>query len=186
MGARGACLEANLTHGLIDILPLRPGHTLIIPKTHISHVSNLPPEVAAAMGTAVSKVAKALTQGRCGFMMWTRMNSCLWFSASQNTALNIVCNQEYAQSVPHVRIQMVFARVSACSWPRWNIQVHYHIIPAPQFEASQSDPPRIGAQRQRVAVPRTMREMHQLEYEGRSELDQDEGRELAERIRARL
>ncbi|KIM51363.1 hypothetical protein SCLCIDRAFT_1224586 [Scleroderma citrinum Foug A] len=139
--------ETDKVIAILDILPLRPGHTLIIPKTHISHVSNLPPEVAAAMGTAVSKVAKALTQ------------------ASQNTALNIVCNQEYAQSVPHV---------------------HYHIIPAPQFEASQSDPPRIGAQRQRVAVPRTMREMHQLEYEGRSELDQDEGRELAERIRARL
>lgn len=35
-------------------------------------------------------------------------------------------------------------------------------------------------------MPRTRRELHQLEYEGRSELDEDEGRELAERIRARL
>lgn len=142
--------ETDEVIAILDILPLRPGHTLVIPKTHISHVSDLPLEIAAAIGKAVSKVAKALTQ------------------ASQNTALNIVCNQEYAQSVPHV---------------------HYHIIPAPQFEAStelaRSDPPRIKAQRQRVS-PKTIREMHQLEYEGRSELDQDEGRELAERIRARM
>ncbi|EEB97991.1 hypothetical protein MPER_02585, partial [Moniliophthora perniciosa FA553] len=40
-------------------------------------------EYAAAMGEAVSKVAHALTK------------------ALDNTALNVVCNQEYAQAVPH-------------------------------------------------------------------------------------
>ncbi|KAL4080632.1 HIT-like domain-containing protein [Scleroderma citrinum] len=98
--------RADFRSGLVDILPLRPGHTLIIPKTHVSRVSDLSPDVAAATGQAVSKVAKALTQ------------------AIQNTALNIVCNQEYAQSVPHV---------------------HFHIIPTPQFgvsvELAHSDPP---------------------------------------------
>ncbi|KAL4064860.1 HIT-like domain-containing protein [Scleroderma yunnanense] len=142
--------ETDKVVAILDILPLRHGHTLVIPKTHVSHVSDLPPEIAAAMGEAVSKVAKALTQ------------------AIQNTALNIVCNQEYAQSVPHV---------------------HYHIIPAPQFGVPtglvQSDPPRIEAQRRQEA-PRTMREMHQLEYEGRFELDQGEGHILAQRIRARI
>ena len=46
-----------------DILPLRRGHTLVIPKVHISRVSELPPEFAAATGEAVSKVANALANG---------------------------------------------------------------------------------------------------------------------------
>jgi hypothetical protein len=49
----------------IDILPLRAGHTLVIPKTHISRVSELPAEIAAAVGEAVSKVAHSLTEGQC-------------------------------------------------------------------------------------------------------------------------
>ncbi|KAI6094655.1 HIT-like protein [Pisolithus croceorrhizus] len=132
--------ETDEILAILDILPLRPGHTLVIPKVHIPHVTDLPENIAAAMGVAVSKVGKAVSE------------------AMQNTALNIVCNQEYAQSVPHV---------------------HFHIIPAPQFEGS----PRIDATQ---VVPRTRRELHQLEYEERSELDKDEGRDLAEKIRARL
>ncbi|KAI5988414.1 HIT-like protein [Pisolithus albus] len=133
--------ETDEVVAILDILPLRPGHTLVIPKVHIPHVTDLPADIAAATGVAVSKVGKAVSE------------------AMQNTALNIVCNQEYAQSVPHV---------------------HFHIIPAPQLGGS----PRLDATR--AIIPRTRRELHQLEYEGRSELDEDEGRELAERIRAKL
>ncbi len=46
-----------------DILPLRAGHTLVIPKTHIARVSELPTEYAAAVGEAITKVSHALTQG---------------------------------------------------------------------------------------------------------------------------
>lgn len=46
-----------------DILPLRPGHTLIVPKIHCSRVSELPPEYAAALGKAISRISKALTKG---------------------------------------------------------------------------------------------------------------------------
>lgn len=76
--------ETDEVVAILDILPLRPGHTLVLPKVHIPYVTDLPANVAAAMGVAVSKVAKAVSE------------------AMQNTALNIVCNQEYAQSVPHV------------------------------------------------------------------------------------
>lgn len=48
---------------LQDILPLRPGHTLVIPKAHYARVSELPPEYAAAVGAAVSKVSHAMTEG---------------------------------------------------------------------------------------------------------------------------
>lgn len=47
-----------------DILPLRKGHTLVIPKAHYSRVSELPPEYAAAAGVAISHVANALTKGQ--------------------------------------------------------------------------------------------------------------------------
>jgi diadenosine tetraphosphate (Ap4A) HIT family hydrolase len=42
-------------------MPLRTGHILVIPKEHYKRVSALPPEYAAAVGMAVSKVARALS-----------------------------------------------------------------------------------------------------------------------------
>lgn len=48
---------------VLDILPLRRGHTLVIPKTHYKRVSELPPDFAAATGAAISHVANALTKG---------------------------------------------------------------------------------------------------------------------------
>ncbi|KAH7885103.1 HIT-like protein [Phlebopus sp. FC_14] len=129
---------------ILDILPLRTGHTLVIPKTHCSRVSELPSDVAAAMGEAITKVARALTQ------------------ALDNTALNIVCNQEYAQAVPHV---------------------HYHIIPAPTSTSSPSVDVRQTTKRH---VPTTRRELHQREFEARDELDEEEGHVLAVKVRAKL
>ena len=52
-----------LMYHSVDILPLRPGHTLVIPKVHVSRVSELPAEYAAATGIAISKVSHAITQG---------------------------------------------------------------------------------------------------------------------------
>jgi len=85
-----------------DILPLRPGHTLVIPKIHITRLSELPPEIAAAVGRTVSRVAKALTEG--GIYRPCLCFSWWWYEATGNTGLNVVCNQEYAQAVPHVNL----------------------------------------------------------------------------------
>ena len=38
-------------------------HTLVIPKEHIPKLSDLPPDLASAVGEAVSKVTNALTGG---------------------------------------------------------------------------------------------------------------------------
>ena len=85
----------------IDILPLRAGHTLVIPKAHIPKLSDLPPDLASAVGEAISKVANALTEGAQLLLFIPDMN--LHFNAAMsNTGLNVVCNQEYAQAVPHV------------------------------------------------------------------------------------
>ncbi|KAG7088614.1 hypothetical protein E1B28_012588 [Marasmius oreades] len=130
----------------LDIMPLRPGHTLVVPKFHCPRVSELPSEFAAAVGEAVSKIANALTK------------------ALDHTALNVVCNQEYAQAVPHV---------------------HYHIIPAPKLGVSKPEiDTRTGTVRSRL--PPTEREMHRMEFESRDELDEDEAKDLVERIRAHL
>ncbi|KAF9267579.1 HIT-like protein [Marasmius fiardii PR-910] len=130
----------------LDIMPLRPGHTLVVPKFHCSRVSELPSEFAAAVGETISKIANALTK------------------ALDHTALNVVCNQEYAQAVPHV---------------------HYHIIPAPKLGVPKPETDtRTGATRSKV--PPTEREMHRMEFESRDVLEEEDARDLVERIRAHL
>ncbi|KAI0720547.1 HIT-like protein [Cerioporus squamosus] len=150
--------ENDMILAILDIMPLRPGHTLVIPKTHTSRVSELPDDFAAQCGIAVSKVARAVS------------------GALQNTALNVVCNQEYAQAVPHV---------------------HYHIIPAPrpdtgegESQASAPGPPVSDTDfreaRDRVTQPLTEKEMHWREYELRNALKEDDARKLVTSIRALL
>ncbi len=63
-GAHIDWLTCRIVVGMdTDIMPLRPGHTLVIPKTHISRVSELPDDFAAQCGIAVSKVARAVSGG---------------------------------------------------------------------------------------------------------------------------
>lgn len=85
-----------------DISPLRPGHTLVIPKVHQKYISELPEDYAAALGLVVTRVAKALTKGR-------PTDKTAWYCfrltcvvVLENPGLNVVGNQEYAQAVPHV------------------------------------------------------------------------------------
>jgi len=125
----------------LDILPLRRGHTLVVPKAHVKHLSDLTSEIASALGAAVAKVAKALNL------------------ALDNDGLNVVCNQEYAQAVPHV---------------------HYHIIPAPVMGSSSTD--LLPTDK----TPMSTRKMARLEFEAREELGDDEALVLAKLIRARL
>ncbi|KIK57137.1 hypothetical protein GYMLUDRAFT_173032 [Collybiopsis luxurians FD-317 M1] len=150
--------ENDKVVAFLDIMPLRKGHTLVVPKAHYSRLSELPPEYAAAVGEAISKVAHALTE------------------ALGNTALNVVCNQEYAQAVPHV---------------------HYHIIPAPSFDSSSlSSPPpppptqdvtvELSKRPKPQAAPMSIRQMHQMEFAGRTELEDEDAVLLVKKIRARL
>jgi len=123
---------------ILDILPLRPGHTLVIPKLHCSRVSELPSQYAGKVGETISRVAKALTE------------------VLNNSGLNVVANQEYAQAVNHV---------------------HYHVIPAPRLNETPSKP---------TTDPPTRKLMHKLEFQSREELDEDFAKELTEKIRSKL
>lgn len=130
---------------ILDIMPLRPGHMLVIPKAHYSRLSELPEEYASAAGVTLTKVANALTH------------------VLDNTALNVVCNQEYAQAVPHV---------------------HYHVIPAPKLHAPAS--PTVPNALPGETVPRTVEEMHQMEFAGRDSLEDEDAEALVAKLRAKL
>lgn len=53
--------EENLA--FLDILPLRRGHTLVVPKAHVAQVSELSPDQAASLAKAVVNVTRAVGKG---------------------------------------------------------------------------------------------------------------------------
>jgi hypothetical protein len=61
-------------------------------------------------------------------------------------------------------------------------QVHYHIIPAPDF----TKPKPQAASHDHRTVALTQKEMHKAEFESREELDEDDASRLVANIRARL
>ncbi|KAL1686856.1 HIT-like domain-containing protein [Schizophyllum commune] len=126
----------------LDIMPIRRGHTLVVPKAHFMRLSDLPEAQAGALGAAVSKVCNALVK------------------ALDHTALNVVCNQEYAQAVPHV---------------------HYHIIPAPKLGSASEEVSYSSSQ-----PPISLGAVHRMELEGRDELDDEEASSLVKEITSRL
>lgn len=63
-------------------------------------------------------------------------------------------------------------------------KVHYHIIPAPRPRSP--SPVEDIAKVDHVVKPLTQKEMHKLEFESRTILEEDDAERLAEQIRARL
>lgn len=55
--------------GFLDILPLRPGHTLVIPKKHVEQMSHLDAKTAASLSHALVKTIRAV--GRGELSTWT-------------------------------------------------------------------------------------------------------------------
>ncbi len=52
--------EDATTLAFLDINPLTPGHTLVIPKEDINHLDDCPPELYAEIFATVHKVSKQL------------------------------------------------------------------------------------------------------------------------------
>lgn len=46
----------------LDIAPIRPGHTLVIPKTEIDQVFDMEPDAHAALWTVARRVAEAVRE----------------------------------------------------------------------------------------------------------------------------
>lgn len=45
---------------LLDIQPVRPGHTLVIPKIHIDHFTDVPEDIAAEMMVVAQKLGRKM------------------------------------------------------------------------------------------------------------------------------
>ena len=46
-----------------DILPIHPGHTIVVPKVHVSDVEDVAEKDFSAMALAVKKIGKAIMEG---------------------------------------------------------------------------------------------------------------------------
>ncbi|KAJ1025672.1 hypothetical protein NDA18_004011 [Ustilago nuda] len=73
----------------LDILPLRPGHTLVIPKKHVQQLSHLNAETAASLSRALVQTTRAIGK------------------TLGDERLQVITNQIYAQLVPHVHFHII-------------------------------------------------------------------------------
>ncbi|TKY86441.1 hypothetical protein EX895_004590 [Sporisorium graminicola] len=98
-GASPAYIVYEDEHNLafLDILPLRPGHTLVIPKKHVQQLSHLDVETAASLSNALVQTTRAVGQ------------------ALGDESLQVITNQIYAQLVPHVHFHVVPAALRPSS-----------------------------------------------------------------------
>lgn len=55
--------EDNRVLSFLDINPINPGHTLILPKEHYASLFEVDPEALKACAVAAQKIAKAVYQG---------------------------------------------------------------------------------------------------------------------------
>uniref|UniRef100_A0A7S2TKL1 HIT domain-containing protein n=1 Tax=Lotharella oceanica TaxID=641309 RepID=A0A7S2TKL1_9EUKA len=52
--------EDDLVYAFLDVNPLAPGHTLVIPKKKYETLDKVPDETAAAIGKVLPKIARAI------------------------------------------------------------------------------------------------------------------------------
>ena len=55
--------EDNHVVAFFDILPISPGHTIIVPKNHVADIEGLSDEEMSAMSLALKKIGKAVLEG---------------------------------------------------------------------------------------------------------------------------
>lgn len=92
--------EDEFVMAFLDILPIRAGHLLVIPKKHFIKLTELPDELSAALGRVIPKISRAL---------------CI---AMKQPDFNVVNNNGYAQIVPHAHFHLVPAPVFGASGKR--------------------------------------------------------------------
>ncbi|KAK9899414.1 HIT-like protein [Cystobasidium minutum MCA 4210] len=80
--------DANLV-AFLDILPIRRGHTLLVPKEHHERLTDLPDAFSAEMGRILPRLCRAVC------------------NATDQKDFNIVNNNGYGQVVPHVHWHIV-------------------------------------------------------------------------------
>lgn len=65
--------EDETALGFMDIYPVYPGHTLVIPRAHVQDLASCPPELAGHLFACCAKLAPAISSATeaAGFNVWT-------------------------------------------------------------------------------------------------------------------
>lgn len=74
-GAAPATLVHEDEHAvaLLDLYPVHPGHTLILPRRHLTDLRECPADLAAHLFALSARIAPVVTEatGAAGFNVWT-------------------------------------------------------------------------------------------------------------------
>lgn len=105
--------EDEATLAFLDIRPLFPGHTLLVPKDHVETLGDLPDEAVAP------------------FFMNTRMLSRAVPRALEAEGSFVAMNNVVSQSVPHLHVHVVPRRkkdgLRGFFWPRHSYRSEDHM-----------------------------------------------------------
>lgn len=106
-------LEDELTLGFLDIRPVFPGHTLLIPKEHHDTLLDLPDALLAPLLANARRLARAMEEGLDAAGSFVAMNN------------------KISQSVPHLHIHIVPRRpkdgLRGFFWPRTHYDGEQHV-----------------------------------------------------------
>jgi histidine triad (HIT) family protein len=95
-------LETDHALAFLDIHPVNPGHTLILPRAHRPHVAELPDELAGHIGSLLPRLCRAVR------------------AASGGDGLNVIVNngRSAGQTIDHVHWHVIPRfRDDAVNWP---------------------------------------------------------------------
>lgn len=97
-------LETPDCVAFLDIAPLAPGHTLLIPRRHVADITSAPPEMVTSLALELPRLAQALIK------------------SSGASGLNILQNTGVSsgQAVFHLHIHLIPRREGDSLGFRWN------------------------------------------------------------------
>jgi histidine triad (HIT) family protein len=82
-------LDEDSVLAFLDVRPLFPGHTLVVPKAHVETLADLPAELIDPLFGAVQRVSAAVEQ------------------AMAAAGSFVAINNRVSQSVPHLHVHVV-------------------------------------------------------------------------------
>ncbi|HEX2118312.1 MAG TPA: HIT family protein [Acidimicrobiales bacterium] len=94
----------DATLAFLDARPVFPGHALLVPRTHLETLTDLPPDQVAPLFAAVQRLARGVEAGMEAHGTFVAMNN------------------RVSQSVPHLHVHVVPRRrkdgLRGFFWPR--------------------------------------------------------------------
>ena len=82
-------LDTDLTFGFLDVRPLFPGHTLLVPRAHHTTLTDLPPDLVEPLFADARRLAAAMVEAL----------------GAQGSFVAV--NNRVSQSVPHLHVHVV-------------------------------------------------------------------------------